>query len=167
MFISSPVNNSRRLEYLSELIKHIHIDSYGCWKKNCSIEGDVGYRTKLEIIKKYKFTIAFENAISKDYVTEKFFDPLITGSVPVYLGAPNIEQFSPGDNSFIDIRNYSSPKDLALHIQSYCLDRDRYNEFLEWKRRPLRPEFENLIKDQEQHPFVRLIYLIKRKSESL
>lgn len=57
--------------------------------------------------------IAFENAISKDYVTEKFFNPLVIGSVPVYLGAPNIEDFIPGKNSFVDVRNFDSPKDLA------------------------------------------------------
>lgn len=52
----------------------------------------------------------FENAISKNYVTEKFFEPPIVGSVPVYLGASNIEIFSPGEYAFIDVRDYDSPE---------------------------------------------------------
>lgn len=87
MFVSSPVNKSRRIEYLSELSKELEIDSYGMFMNNCKIKEDMGYTSKLETIKNYKFTIAFENAISEDYVTEKFFDPLTMGSVPVYLGA--------------------------------------------------------------------------------
>lgn len=38
--------------------------------------------------------MAFENVIAMDYVTEKFYDPLIAGSVLVYLGAPNIADFA-------------------------------------------------------------------------
>lgn len=160
MFISSPVNNSRRQEYLSELMKYIHVDSYGLWMKNCQLTGDIGYKTKLEVIGKYKFTIAFENAISKDYVTEKFFDPLISGSVPIYLGAPNINEFSPGGNSFIDVNAYSSPKELAASILDYCNDSDLYNRLLEWKKHPLKPKLRKLIEDQKDHPFERLACLV-------
>ena len=64
MFISSPVNKSHRLEYISELIEYLPIDSYGNWRRNCVLDEDKGYITKLDIIKQYKFTIAFENAVS-------------------------------------------------------------------------------------------------------
>lgn len=56
----------------------------------------------MEVMKDYRFTIAFENAIADDYVTEKFYEPLLSGSVPVYLGAPNIDRFAPSRSSFID-----------------------------------------------------------------
>ncbi len=160
MFISSPVNNSKRIEYLSELMKYLDIDSYGRWQRNRFVEEDLGYTTKLDIIKQYKFTIAFENAISEDYVTEKFFDPLIMGSVPVYLGAPNIDTFSPGHNSFIDVRDYVSPKYLALDIKRYSLNDDLYNTLLEWKKHSLKSKLKSLIEDQKKHPFVRLANLV-------
>ena len=60
-----------------------------------ALEADKGSATKLETIKAYKFTLALENAIAEDYVTEKVYDPLIASSVPVYLGAPNIDDFAP------------------------------------------------------------------------
>lgn len=45
----------------------------------------------LRLVAQYKFTLAFENAIGDDYITEKLWRPLIVGSVPVYLGSPSIK----------------------------------------------------------------------------
>lgn len=163
MFVSSNVNNSRRQEYLSELMEHIHIDSYGRWRRNCILEGDKGYVSKLDVIKHYKFTIAFENAISPEYVTEKFFDPLIAGSVPVYLGAPDVDKLAPGLHAYIDVRNYDSPKSLAKELQRYCCNRNLYDKLLEWKRRPLNVTLANLIEEQHIHPFIRMAMLAKEK----
>lgn len=163
MFISSPVNNSRRLEYLSELMEYLPIDSYGSWRRNCVLGKDEGYVTKLDVIKQYKFTIAFENAISKDYVTEKFFEPLIAGSVPIYLGAPNIEMFSLGKYAFIDVRDYDSPRSLAEDINNFCKDMSKYNALLEWKKNPLPARLSELIEEQRVHAFVRMILSAEEK----
>lgn len=166
MFISSPVNKSHRLEYISELIEYLPIDSYGNWRRNCVLDEDKGYITKLDIIKQYKFTIAFENAVSQDYVTEKFFEPLTVGSVPIYLGAPNIETFSPGEHTFIDVRDYTSPKDLADDIMRYCRDISRYDSLLEWKRKTLSDELAGLIEEQREHAFIRMVRLAKGRIEA-
>ncbi|CDA84646.1 glycosyltransferase family 10 [uncultured Bacteroides sp.] len=166
MFISSPVNKSHRLEYISELIEYLPIDSYGNWRRNCVLDEDKGYITKLDIIKQYKFTIAFENAVSQDYVTEKFFEPLTVGSVPIYLGAPNIETFSPGEHAFIDVRDYTSPKDLADDIMRYCRDISRYDSLLEWKRKTLSDELAGLIEEQREHAFIRMVRLAKGRIEA-
>ena len=166
MFISSPVNKSHRLEYISELIEYLPIDSYGNWRRNCVLDEDKGYIPKLDIIKQYKFTIAFENAVSQDYVTEKFFEPLTVGSVPIYLGAPNIETFSPGEHAFIDVRDYTSPKDLADDIMRYCRDISRYDSLLEWKRKTLSDELAGLIEEQREHAFIRMVRLAKGRIEA-
>lgn len=34
---------------------------------------------KVEALKKYKFSLAFENSNEEDYVTEKFFQSLVAG----------------------------------------------------------------------------------------
>ncbi len=83
--VSSSLNQSGRMQYLNELMKHLEVDSFGKMCNNKKLEDKWGL-TKEKIISKYKFTIAFENLISKDYVTEKFFQPIAAGSVPIYLG---------------------------------------------------------------------------------
>lgn len=44
--------------------------------------GDQGGRTKLETMARYKFYLAFENNDNVDYVTEKYFQALMMGTVP-------------------------------------------------------------------------------------
>lgn len=163
MFISSTVNSSGRQEYLLELMKHVDIDSYGLWQNNARLLSDDGYRTKMEVMKDYRFTIAFENAIADDYVTEKFYEPLLSGSVPVYLGAPNIDRFAPSRSSFIDVRDYDGPEHLAHAINEYCRDEMKYSRLFEWKNEPVNEDFRLLAEAQKTHPFLRLIDLINSR----
>jgi hypothetical protein len=160
MFVSSPVNQSRRLEYLRELMRYISVDSYGRVQRTCTLPNDAGYTSKLEAIRSYKFTVAFENAVSKDYVTEKLFEPLVAGSVPVYLGAPNVEDFAPR-GSFINAKSYT-PRALASLLNALCADEERYSRFFDWKRGPLQPSLHRLIAAQQVHPFLRMIELCNK-----
>jgi len=113
--------------YLRELMQHIAVDSYGRKLRTVSFPEDRstihrGNAAKKRIIAGYKFTIAFENACATDYVTEKFFDPLLAGSVPVYMGAPNVEDLAPGDSCYVNTNNFNSPRDLA----EYLMELDRH-----------------------------------------
>lgn len=40
---------------------------------------------KVEALKHYKFSLAFENSNEEDYVTEKFFQSLVAGIYPDYI----------------------------------------------------------------------------------
>jgi hypothetical protein len=135
---------------------HIDVHSYGRVFRNRQVANDCGRPTKLKTFETYKFTLAFENAIGKDYVTEKFFDPLIAGSVPVYLGAPNVEDFAPGDNCFINAADWKSPEALARYLIEVASDEHLYASFFEWKARPFRPHFCRLVELAQEHFLVRL-----------
>jgi len=79
-------------------------------EKYPSYRGTVGL--KKEMLKQYKFSICYENA--KDipgYITEKIFDSLFAGCVPVYWGAPDIAKHVPED-CFIDRRAFKTHEDL-------------------------------------------------------
>ena len=163
MFISSPFNKSGRMEYIKELMNYTGIDSFGRLYNNKQLPEDNGIETKISEYVKYKFVIAFENAIDEDYVTEKFYDPLIAGSVPVYFGAPNIEEFAPGDHCFVDVRQYDSPKSLAEFINK-CFGDDRlYAKFFEWKNKPLRKSFLQKARVQKTNPFIRLCGIVSQR----
>jgi glycosyl transferase family 10 (putative fucosyltransferase) len=154
-FVSSSYNNSGRIEYLTQLMSRMDVHSYGELFRNSLVERDIGRETKLHTMRTYKFTLAFENAIATDYVTEKFYDPLIVGSVPVYLGAPNVEDFAPGDNCFINAADWN-PAELAQYLIELAENETEYSRLLEWKTRPFRERFVTLIDMVKTHSFARL-----------
>jgi hypothetical protein len=156
-FISSRLNQSGRLAYLKELMKYIPVDSYGTQLRTVTFQEDRrkihrGNVAKKQIIPGYKFTIAFENACATDYVTEKFFDPLLAGSVPVYLGAPNVEDFAPGDGCYINATDFDSPRALAEHLTELDRDPRLYQHYFDWRHQPLRPGFVDLVERQRNWP---------------
>ena len=74
--------------------------------------------TKQETLRRYRFTICFENAREiDDYVTEKLFDCLLAGTIPIYYGAPNIAERVPAE-CFIDYRRFTSNDALYRHLVS-------------------------------------------------
>lgn len=156
MMIPTPSNQNEQQEYLQELMQYIQIDSYEELFNTYTSKEDTGQNSKIKLYNKYKFVIAFENCCAIDYVTEKFYDPLLAGAVPIYLGAPNIEAFVPGENCFVDIRMFSEPKQLATFLSEACQNEDIYNQFLRWKKEPLKPEFLKKTEEQRINPFIRL-----------
>jgi alpha(1,3/1,4) fucosyltransferase len=68
---------------------------------------------KFEILRRFRFSICFENQDRlPGYITEKIFDCLVCGTVPIYLGAPNIADYLPED-CYIDMRALGSFEALA------------------------------------------------------
>jgi alpha(1,3/1,4) fucosyltransferase len=83
---------------------------------------------KLEILKKYKFNICFENTNEiAGYVSEKIYDSFMGSCVPIYYGAPNIEDYIP-KNCFIDYRDYKSNDELLAYLKS--IDYKTYKTYL-------------------------------------
>jgi len=149
-FQSSPLDASGRIGYVRALMQHMRVDSYGKVLNTRQLpESDRGGRSKIRTIARYKFTLAFENSIASDYVTEKFFQPLIAGSVPVYLGAPNIAAYAPGEDCFINVADFDGPASLAAHLERIGGDEAEYGKLLAWKARPLRPQFLEMAKSAD------------------
>ncbi len=48
---------------------------------------------EIEILKGYKFGIYFENTFFDDYITEKIFNALEMNTIPIYCGAPNLDDY--------------------------------------------------------------------------
>lgn len=164
MFQSSAINRSGRNSFAVELMKHIGLHSYGGFLKNRPLPiEDRGRETKLSVIGAYKFCIGFENSIATDYVTEKFFDPLLAGTVPVYLGAPNIDMFTPGENAFIDASKFSSPLQLAQFLAQLDSDEEAYSRYFKWRENGLSAEFQRLLLASSREPFRRLAEIVSAR----
>jgi alpha(1,3/1,4) fucosyltransferase len=72
---------------------------------------------KTEAMSRYRFAICYENMILNGWITEKIFNCLAAGVVPVYLGAPDIaDAVDPA--CYIDFRSYGSYEELDRYLQS-------------------------------------------------
>jgi hypothetical protein len=70
----------------------------------------------LVFFSQYKFALAFENNNVTDYVTEKYVNVLQAGTVPVYMGAPNIDSWVPGERAIIKTSDFSGPAVTLLPL---------------------------------------------------
>ena len=50
-------------------------------------------QNKLEGLKDYMFSVAIENVVTENGFSEKIQDCFLTGTIPIYYGAPNIGEF--------------------------------------------------------------------------
>jgi len=51
------------------------------------------------------------------YITDKIFDCFFVGTIPIYLGAPDIAEYIPR-NCFIDMRDFKSYEELRMFLKS-------------------------------------------------
>jgi hypothetical protein len=162
LFVSGSWEASGRTAYLAELLRHLDVHSYGRLLRNRQLSEDRGPATKLETIGRYRFTLAFESSIERDYVTEKLYEPLAAGSVPVYLGAPNVERFVPSPECYLDVRDHDGPRALAERLLELAGDEDAYQACLRWKTEPFAADFRTMLEEQRRDVVTRLCELIDR-----
>ncbi len=83
---------------------------FGCYRGSL--------KNKIDVLSNYKFALAYENLRDEPgYITEKIFDCLRAGTVPIYWGASNINDYV-DQAAFIDRRKFRSNKELANFITS-------------------------------------------------
>lgn len=96
----------------------------------------VNIAMKREAIAKYMFNMAFENSIEDGYVTEKAFDALIAGTVPVYLGdAAHLRSLLPHPNAAIFIADFGDNFTAIAERLNYLMHNETaYEELRSWRR---------------------------------
>ena len=113
-------------------IKHVYCNDKS-WKLNFSVKfmniGTDPYSNEsLKIRNKYMFNLAMETVYnplwSKDWVTERIFNCFKSKTIPLYLGAYNIEEIVPKD-LFIDLRDY-----ITQYSPVVVLDYNKLAEYL-------------------------------------
>ncbi len=72
---------------------------------------------KDSLMRLYRFALCFENTIFPGYITEKIFDCFYAGTIPVYLGAPDVDRYIPSA-CFIDARKFESFRVLEDYLLS-------------------------------------------------
>lgn len=121
----------RRMQYYEQLRKYVRIHVYGDF-----FEKRVSEEEYKDIISSCKFYLSFENSVHKDYITEKLFNALDLGAVPVVFGPSrqNYERFVPGD-AFIHVDDFPSMRALAKHLFLLHRNEALYLGYFRWRRR--------------------------------
>ena len=129
--VSNCKTDSGREEYAAELAKHIDVTIVGeCGNNTCP--SDDRYMCRHELQHKYKFYLSFENSLCKEYVTEKLFDAMKTNMIPIVFGAYDYKNNLP-ERSYIDVRDFSSPKTLAEYLIVVSNNKTLFDSYLRWK----------------------------------
>jgi hypothetical protein len=172
-YISAPIlwmnsncgARSGRTHYMNRLMKDVDVDNYGTCGNNIrqlpehivriqdstnrSLKHIITYKWeagKLALSKEYLFTIAIENSLTYDYISEKLWHPLIAGSVPIYLGAPNVYDWLPcRTDCIIDLRKFKTPKDAAIFIKTVATNKTLYESYHQWRSEPVSEKFQNIL----------------------
>jgi len=128
--VSNCGGSSNRLKYINELKQHISVDVYGKCGKPCPTVSDC----RQYVYSTYKFYLAFENSLCDEYVTEKFFLALHSARIiPVVLGWARYDHYIPS-TGYIDVRNFTSPGELATYINYLDKNTTAYLEYFQWRQ---------------------------------
>jgi len=106
--------------FLPMIFKRMLYSNYECYK---------GYvDNKFDTLSKYKFSLCYENLYNENsYITEKIFDSLRMGVVPIYHGASNISDYIPRD-IFISKNDFKTYEELSLYLLN--LNDENYNDII-------------------------------------
>lgn len=114
---------TERRRALARLARAIpeQFDFYGMGWERSPLARSPCYRgeakDKAQVYARYRFALVYENAQVPGYVSEKIFDAMRSGCVPVYLGAPNVAEYVPSA-CFVDRRRLASDHALAGYLGS-------------------------------------------------
>ncbi|GAM23910.1 hypothetical protein SAMD00019534_070850, partial [Acytostelium subglobosum LB1] len=139
-----------RTTYILDLMTHIQVDGLGecLHTKDLDPEDDLvlfkdlgkSMKVKEKVLGRYMFALAFENNNITDYVTEKVYTLLLSGTIPIYMGSENIDEYVPS-HSVIKTNDFKSPKDLSDYLKNLMENEDEYNKYFEWKKLPYHDKF--------------------------
>jgi hypothetical protein len=129
----------KRNDFFKKLSKYKKIDAPGrCMNNMPPISNDTPKKSraspnwvkdKLKFIKKYKFTIAFENAELSGWLTEKLTHPMLVNSIPIYFGHKDVsKEFN--TKSFINYYDFNDINKFISFIIKVDNDDTLYEKIL-------------------------------------
>jgi hypothetical protein len=73
-----------------------------------------------DALEEYRFNISIENEYQDNWITEKFYDNILTETIPIYFGCKNIKDIYPEDGYILidDINNINQIKNLLIEINN-------------------------------------------------
>lgn len=152
VFISNCEAKNDRERVLRELMDLVPVHSYGECMHNADEppwpEGKPfdGRAAKLALGAQYHFMFVPENSNDVSYVSEKIYDALAAGTIPVYLGAPDVARFVPHPSAVINALDFETVADLAHHLLDISGSESKYLAQFAWKQREYSADFKRVMR---------------------
>jgi len=131
--ISNP-NCNERNTLLQILMSRFPVANFGDLMNNTGQKIPYQYNTKefTNFMKQFSFVFACENSIDETYITEKVFHGLLSNSIPIYYGCPNIRDYINKDRILI-IENLEEKNILKLinKIDYLLKNKDAYTSIIQ------------------------------------
>ena len=125
---------SKRIEAMAALAPTNSIDLYGrgwdkwwsrasmwlpYWRRRRALMSIYkgACESKYEVLSRYQFSLCFENMAMRGYVTEKIFDCFYAGTIPLYLGATDIQDLIPED-AYVDCRKFPTWRAMLDYVEA-------------------------------------------------
>ena len=139
IFVSNCVGG--RLKWIRALIEAskknlLKVDSFGSCFHNTNISSSRSnqdwFNEKMEILKRYKFSVAFENSIRDSYVSEKLFMSLEAGTIPLYYGTKKASEYVPQDSTIFLSRFMGDTSKFVNYLRDLTTDYNLFKKYFDW-----------------------------------
>jgi|688.fasta_scaffold61938_3 hypothetical protein len=94
---------NKRVSIIERLINETDFIDIFSWESNGK-NAKGWLNKKIDGVIDYKFSLCIENTHEKNYITEKFYDCILTDTIPIYYGCKNIKELCP-ENGYILIED--------------------------------------------------------------
>lgn len=112
---------SRAIKFFENEIKDFSLYGSG-WSGEEYFSFKGSCQNKFDTLNKYNFSLCFESNDTFDgYITNDIFEAFRCRTIPIYMGAPNIEKYIDSD-CFINLRNFKTYFDVLNYINSFSVE---------------------------------------------
>uniref|UniRef100_A0A3P9K3B9 Fucosyltransferase n=1 Tax=Oryzias latipes TaxID=8090 RepID=A0A3P9K3B9_ORYLA len=128
--ISNWSETHARVAFYYKLRRYIPIDVFGSAGRPLP----KGSNSVVQLLRGYMFYLAMENSQHTDYITEKLWNAVAAGTVPVVLGPSrkNYERFLP-PHAFIHVEDFPTARHLARYLLMLSRNPLQMKRHLSWR----------------------------------
>lgn len=135
--ISNWNESHARVAFYKQLQQFLWVDVYG-------YAGQAFFGNVVDLVRDYQFYLALENSQHTDYITEKLWNAIEAGAIPVVLGPSReiYERLLPPE-AFIHVDDFATVRELAQYLLMLWRTPDLLMSHLRWRggHRIHRPTF--------------------------
>lgn len=115
--VTNPTCDERN-NFFMKLSEYKKVDSVGMHLNNIGrlCHGNWWEKEYLDFLSQYKFMICFENKSIPNYFTEKSVNAYLAGTIPIYWGCSNLDDYI-NTTSILHLKKDYSEKDVDMLIQ--------------------------------------------------